>query len=61
MREHGSDHAIDVFNTNRRLMRQVYELRRADNPVVSGSEAMEMVLASQVMDKGDITGCYKTF
>ena len=47
------DHAIDVYNTNRRLMRQVYELRRADNPVVSGSEAMEMVLASQVMDKED--------
>ena len=45
------DHAIDVYNTNRRLMRQVYELRRADNPIISGSEAMEMVLASQVMDK----------
>jgi benzoyl-CoA reductase subunit C len=45
------DHAIEVYNTNRRLMRQVYELRRADNPIVSGSEAMEMVLASQVMDK----------
>lgn len=45
------DHAIDVYNTNRRLMRQVYELRRADDPVVSGAEAMEMVLASQIMDK----------
>ncbi len=47
------DHAIDVYNTNRRLMRQVYELRKADNPVVSGSEAMEMVLLSQVMDKAE--------
>jgi benzoyl-CoA reductase subunit C len=45
------DHAIDVYNTNRILMRQVYELRRLDNPVVSGSEAMAMVLSSQVMDK----------
>jgi len=45
------DHAIEVYNTNRRLMRQIYELRRADNPIVSGSEAMEMVLASQIMDK----------
>jgi len=45
------DHAIEVYNTNRRLMRQIYELRRADNPVVLGSEAMEMVLASQIMDK----------
>lgn len=45
------DHAIDVYNTNRRLLRQVYELRRVDNPLVTGTEAMEMVLASQVMDK----------
>ncbi|MBI4296829.1 MAG: 2-hydroxyacyl-CoA dehydratase [Chloroflexi bacterium] len=45
------DHAIDVYNTNRRLMRQIYELRRAENPPLSGTEAMEMVLASQVMDK----------
>jgi benzoyl-CoA reductase subunit C len=50
------DRAIDIYNTNRRLMRQVYELRRADNPVVSGSEAMEMVLASQIMDKAEMNG-----
>ena len=45
------DHAIDIYNTNRILMRQVYELRRLDNPIVSGSEAMAMVLSSQIMDK----------
>ena len=48
------DHAIEVYNTNRRLMRKVYELRRADNPVILGSEAMQMVLASQVMDKEEM-------
>jgi len=47
------DHAIEVYNTNRRLMRQVYELRRADKPLILGSEAMEMVLASQIMDKAE--------
>ncbi|MCJ7605327.1 MAG: 2-hydroxyacyl-CoA dehydratase [Dehalococcoidales bacterium] len=47
------DHAIEVYNINRRLMRQVYELRRAQAPVISGSEAMNMVLAGQVMDKED--------
>jgi benzoyl-CoA reductase subunit C len=47
------DKTIDIYNTNRRLLRQIYELRRADNPVVNGSEAMEMVLASQVMDKAE--------
>ena len=45
------DHAINVYNTNRRLLRQVYEMRRLENPVVSGTEAMAMVLSSQIMDK----------
>jgi benzoyl-CoA reductase subunit C len=52
--DHALDHAIEVYNLNRRLMRQVYELRRADDPVILGSEAMEMVLASQVMDKEEM-------
>ena len=47
------DRAIDIYNTNRRLLRQVYEMRRADSTVIRGSEAMEMVLASQVMDKAE--------
>lgn len=45
------DNAIDVYNTNRRLMREVYELRKGDEPPISGTEAIEMVLASMVMDK----------
>lgn len=49
--EQALDRAIEVYNTNRRLMRQVYQLRRLDNPLVSGAEAMEMVLSSQIMDK----------
>ncbi len=47
------DRAIEVYNENRRLMRQIYELRRADKPLILGSEAMEMVLASQIMDKAE--------
>ncbi len=47
------DQAIDVYNTNRRLMRQVYELRKDGSPPISGAEAMEMVLASQLMDKAE--------
>ena len=45
------DRAIEVYNTNRRLMRQVYELRKRNNPPITGLEAMEMVLSSQVTDK----------
>lgn len=47
------DHAIDVYNTNRTLMRQVYELRRLDDPPVTGAEAFAMVLSSQIMDKAE--------
>jgi len=53
------DDAIEVYNTNRRLMRQVYELRRADHPVILGSEAMDMVLASQIMDKREMNQILK--
>ena len=49
--EEALDHAIDVYNTSRSLMRQVYELRRVASPKVSGAEAFEMVLTSQIMDK----------
>ncbi|MEE8472754.1 MAG: 2-hydroxyacyl-CoA dehydratase [Dehalococcoidia bacterium] len=45
------DEAIEVYNRNRRLMKQVYELRKGDPPLLSGVDAMEMVLASLFMDK----------
>ena len=45
------DQAIDVYNTNRRLMRQMYELRRSDNPPLTGLEAMQLVVSSQMTDK----------
>jgi benzoyl-CoA reductase subunit C len=55
------DNAIDVYNTNRRLLRRMYELRKADFPVVRGSEAMEVMLACQVMDKADANGMLEAF
>jgi benzoyl-CoA reductase subunit C len=45
------DDAIDVYNRNRQLLWQVYETRKADNPPLSGEEALEMVLAAQMVDK----------
>jgi len=45
------DQAIEIYNTNRRLMKQVYEFRKADTPPILGQEAMTMVVASQLMDK----------
>jgi len=43
--------AIDVYNTNRRLLHAVYSLRQGDNPPLTGEEAMELVLSSQMVDK----------
>lgn len=45
--------AIDVYNKNRRLMKKVYEYRKADEPRVSGLNAKEMVQASQISDPAD--------
>ncbi|MDI6856110.1 MAG: benzoyl-CoA reductase, bzd-type, subunit N [Candidatus Thermoplasmatota archaeon] len=45
------DRGIEILNVNRRLMRQIYELRRNANPPLSGLEAMEMVVSSQLVDK----------
>ncbi|UCG84408.1 MAG: 2-hydroxyacyl-CoA dehydratase [Dehalococcoidia bacterium] len=45
------DRAIEVYNRNRSLIKKVYEFRKADNPAITGAEALEMVLAGQLMDK----------
>jgi benzoyl-CoA reductase subunit C len=45
------DRAIDVYNTNRRLMWEMYEFRKRPNPPISGLEAMYVALAEQMVDK----------
>jgi benzoyl-CoA reductase subunit C len=45
------DRGINIMNRNRELMRKVCEYRKLNPPKLSGLEAMEMVLASQVSDK----------
>jgi benzoyl-CoA reductase subunit C len=47
------DRAISVHNENRRLMREIYELRKASDPLLTGEEAMEMVISSQMTDKAE--------
>ena len=47
------DKAIAVYNEHRQLLRNLYELRRFDCPCLLGSEAMDVVLACQIMDKED--------
>lgn len=43
--------AIKIYNTNRRLLHDFYNIMRGDNPPFSGVEALEITLASQLMDK----------
>lgn len=45
------DRGIEIMNTNRRLTKQVYEFRKMDEPPITGEEAMEMVISSQLVDK----------
>lgn len=43
--------AIKVYNTNRRLLKRLWEFLRSDKPPVTGPEVAAVTLASQVMDK----------
>ena len=52
--EEDLDYAIEVYNKNRLLLRQIYELRRNQKPLISGSEMMSLILADQVMDKAEM-------
>ncbi len=45
------ERASQVYNRNRRLLRQIYDLRKQDGPPISGSMAMEAALSSMFMDK----------
>jgi benzoyl-CoA reductase subunit C len=42
---------IEIVNRNRRLMEEIYEARKEDNPQITGLEAMYMVVSSQMTDK----------
>lgn len=43
--------AINLYNKTRILLKQLYELRKADSPPISGAETLDVVLAGLVMPK----------
>lgn len=45
--------AINVYNENRALLKKVYDLRRKDPPLISGAEALEIVLSSMITPKDE--------
>ncbi len=42
---------IEIVDQNRKLMREVYETRKAEDPPISGLESMYMVVSSQMTNK----------
>lgn len=52
--------AIDVYNRNRQLLWRVYETRQATAPPLTGEEALEVVLAAQMVDKQDHNAALET-
>lgn len=54
------DEAVEIYNRNRELMWQVYELRKGATPPLTGEEAMEMVLSSQMVDKREHNDAMET-
>jgi benzoyl-CoA reductase subunit C len=47
---------IELVNRDRHLMKQVYELRKREEPPLSGLESMYMVVSSQMSDKEEHAG-----
>jgi benzoyl-CoA reductase subunit C len=45
------DGAVEVYNEHRRLMHAVYATRKGEVPPLTGEDAMEMVISSQMTDK----------
>lgn len=41
--------AVEVHNRNRRLLRQLYDLRKPNPPLVSGTEVLEMIVAGMTI------------
>jgi benzoyl-CoA reductase subunit C len=44
---------IEIVNRDRALMKQVYELRKKEDVPLTGVEAMQMVVSSQMVDKSE--------
>jgi benzoyl-CoA reductase subunit C len=45
------DKGIEIMNQSRRLMKNLYETRKSDNPSLTGLEAMYAAVSNQMIDK----------
>ena len=51
--------AIKTHNETRRLLRQLYELRKKDNPPITGAETLAVVVASTAMPRVEFNDMLK--
>lgn len=54
--EESLTNAIKVYNRNRELLKKVYDLRKAETPPISGSEAIDVVMSGFLLDKEEHSG-----
>jgi len=48
--------AIEIYNKSRDLLRELYELRKRERPPVSGTEVMNVLLASVTLPREEFNG-----
>ncbi|MEK7448108.1 MAG: benzoyl-CoA reductase, bzd-type, subunit N [Planctomycetota bacterium] len=54
------DEGIEVMNKNRRVLKQMYETRKAEQPPMTGLEAMYLAVSDQMIDKNEHTQVMET-
>ena len=53
--------SVELYNETRRLIRELYDLRKADAPVISGSDTLKIILAATSMPKEEFNDLLKSF
>jgi len=53
--------SVDIYNEARRLIKQLYDLHKADSPVVSGEETLRLTLAATEMPIEEYIDLLKSF
>ncbi|MDR2801354.1 MAG: 2-hydroxyacyl-CoA dehydratase family protein [Desulfovibrio sp.] len=54
-------HSIEVYNETRRLIRELYDLRKGESPLVSGEESLRITLAAMSMPKEEFNKALSEF
>lgn len=53
--------SVALYNETRALIRELYELRKAENPVITGTETLKIILAATSMPKEEFNVLLRAF